>query len=117
MKTDTPETHDAAGLPSRDWEETAARLFDCSAKFERECGTLRQKLEASERELKERGVDIQELTTALQIEREENARLQSAINAFADQYREVNAWHDAPLIKRLFDLSRPESEAATKGKQ
>ena len=34
---------------------------------------LRQQLEASERELKERGVDIQELATALQIEREMKA--------------------------------------------
>jgi hypothetical protein len=36
MKTDIPETQDAAGMPSCDWEETAVRLFDCSAKFERE---------------------------------------------------------------------------------
>lgn len=35
----------------------------------------------------------------------ENAKLQAAINAFAEQYREVKAWHDAPLIKALFDLS------------
>jgi dynactin complex subunit len=66
---------------------------------------LLQKVDELERELKERGVDIQELTTALQIEREEKARLQSAIHAFAEQYREVKAWHDAPLIKRLFELS------------
>jgi len=66
---------------------------------------LLQKVDELERELKERGVDIQELTTALQIEREEKARLQSAIHSFAEQYREVKAWHDAPLIKRLFELS------------
>ena len=66
---------------------------------------LLPKLDVLERELKERGVDIQELTTALQIEREENACLQSAINAFAEQYREVKGWHEAPLIKRLFALS------------
>ena len=51
----------------------------------------------------------------------ENARLQAAINGFAEQYREVKAWHDAPLIKRLFDLandqghlSQPGADAATK---
>jgi dynactin complex subunit len=66
---------------------------------------LLAKLDELERELKERGVDIQDLTSALRIEREEKARLQSAIHAFAEQYREVKAWHDAPLIKRLFELS------------
>jgi hypothetical protein len=40
---------------------------------------LLQKVDELERELKERGVDIQDLTSALRIEREENARLQSAI--------------------------------------
>jgi predicted RNase H-like nuclease (RuvC/YqgF family) len=65
---------------------------------------LMAKLDELERELKERGVDIQDLTSALRIEREENARLQAAINGFAEQYREVKSWHDAPLIKRLFDF-------------
>jgi hypothetical protein len=42
MKTDIPETQDAAGIPSRDWEETAVRLFDCSAKFEREATIMKE---------------------------------------------------------------------------
>ena len=44
MKTDIPETQDAVAMPARDWEETAARLFDCSAKFERENARLREQL-------------------------------------------------------------------------
>jgi hypothetical protein len=35
----------------------------------------------------------------------ENARLRAAIDAFVDQYRGVKAWHDAPLIKQLFDFA------------
>jgi hypothetical protein len=31
-------------MPSSDWEETAARLFDCSAKFERENAKLQKQL-------------------------------------------------------------------------
>jgi dynactin complex subunit len=44
---------------------------------------LLQKVDELERELKERGVDIQELTTALQIEREENARLRDRMRCHA----------------------------------
>ena len=55
MKTDIPETQDAAGLPSRDWEETAARLFDCSAKFERENARLREQLHSARYLLEECG--------------------------------------------------------------
>ena len=55
MKTDTPETQDAAGLPSRDWEETAAKLFDCSANFERENARLRAMLGSARYILEECG--------------------------------------------------------------
>ena len=32
---DIPKTSKAAGYPSNDWQATAERLFDCSAKMER----------------------------------------------------------------------------------
>jgi hypothetical protein len=41
---DTPRTNESAGTPSNDWEATAERLFDCSAKLERENNQLRAAL-------------------------------------------------------------------------
>jgi len=32
---DIPQTSEAAGYPSNDWQATAERLFECSAKLER----------------------------------------------------------------------------------
>lgn len=42
---DIPKTSEAAGTPSNDWEKTAERLFECSAKLERENARLREALE------------------------------------------------------------------------
>ena len=112
METDTPRTDQHYATTKTAWPTQAD--IDFARKFERDNVMLRQQLDASERELKERGVDIHELATALQIEREENARLQSAINVFAEQYREVKAWHDAPPIKRLFDLANITVSCPTK---
>jgi regulator of replication initiation timing len=48
-------------------------VVDENARLRKENARLQMELDTSERELKERGVDIQELATALQIEREGKA--------------------------------------------
>ncbi len=39
--SDIPQTSEAAGYPSNDWQATAERLFECSAKLERQLTGLR----------------------------------------------------------------------------
>ena len=100
MKTDTPRTDEIAhaGLDSdtytsrmtglareleRENETLEIRhaavmlhtqsVVDENARLRKENARLQMELDTSERELKERGVDIQELATALQIEREGKA--------------------------------------------
>jgi hypothetical protein len=72
MKTDTPRTDEIAhaGLDS---DTYTSRMTGLARELERENARMQMELDTSERELKERGVDIQELTTALRSEREENA--------------------------------------------
>jgi hypothetical protein len=60
----------------------------------------REKLAASEREIKERGVDIQELTTALQIVRQDNARLRESM---AEAWKLVNAMAGQEYWQRAED--------------
>lgn len=45
---DIPKTSEAAGVPSKDWEATAQRLFECSAALERENNRIRKSLESLE---------------------------------------------------------------------